>query len=45
MSDMAFQITSFTIVYSKFIPALKTSKLHVTGPSEGNSPVTGEFPA
>ena len=23
---------------------MKTSKLHVTGPCAGNSPVTGEFP-
>ena len=38
---MAFQITSLTIVYS----TQETPKLRVIGLCEGNSPVTGEFPA
>ena len=42
MSAMASQITSFAIVYSTVCSG--TSKLRVTGPCEGNSPVTGEFP-
>ena len=45
---MASQITSLTIinstVYAKRRPK-ETSKLRVTGLCEGNSPVTGEFPA
>ena len=48
MSTMASQITSLTVVYSTVYPGAdqrKTSKLRVTGPCEGNSPVTGEFPA
>ena len=48
MSAMAFQITSLTIVYSTVYSRRrwkKTSKLRVTGLCEGNSPVTGEFPA
>ena len=48
MSAMASQITSLTIVYSTFYSrrrSKKTSKLRVTGLCEGNSPVTGEFPA
>ena len=48
MSRMASQITSLTIVYSTVYSrcrSRKTSKLHVTGLCEGNSPVTGEFPA
>ena len=43
MSMMASQITILTIVYSKR-RSKKTSKLHVTGLCEGNSPVTSEFP-
>ena len=45
---MASQITSLTIVYSNIYSrhrSKKTSKLQVTGLCEGNSPVTGEFPA
>ena len=44
---MATQITSLTIVYSTVYSGAyeKTSKLRVTGLCEGNSPVTGEFPA
>ena len=45
---MASQITSLTIVYSTVYSrhrSKKTSKLRVTGLCEGNSPVTGEFPA
>ena len=42
MSAMASQITSLTIVYSQIKGA---SNLRVTGLCEGNSPVTGEFPA
>ena len=48
MRAMASQITSFTIVYSTVYSRLrskKTSKLHITGLCEGDSPVTGEFPA
>ena len=45
MSMMASQITSLTIVYSTVYSAKKISKLRVTGLCEGNSPVTGEFPA
>ena len=48
MSAMAFQITSLTLVYSTVYSGAdnkKTSKLRVTGLCEGNSPVTGEFPA
>ena len=47
-SAMASQITSLTIVYSTVYSrrrSKKTSKLRVTGLCEGNSPVTGEFPA
>ena len=45
---MVSQITSVSIVYLTFWfrrRSKKTSKLHVTGLCEGNSPVTGEFPA
>ena len=48
MSTMASQITSLTIVYSSVLfrrRSKKTSKLRVTGLCEGNSSVTGEFPA
>ena len=48
MSAMASQITSLTIVYSTVYlrrRSKKTSKLRVTGLCEGNSPVTGRFPA
>ena len=50
MSMMACQITwdtSVLIVYSKVHSGAdkKTSKLHVTGLYEGNSPVATEFPA
>ena len=48
MDAMASQITSLTIVYSAVYSGAdqrKQSKLHVTGFCEGNSPVTGEFPA
>ena len=48
MSTVASQITSLTIVYSTVYSrcrSKKTSKLHVTGLCEENSPVTGEFPA
>ena len=45
---MVSQITSFTTVYSTVYSGAdkkNTSKLRVTGLCEGNSPVTGEFPA
>ena len=43
---MASQITNFTIVYRLFRRRWKKiSKLRVTGLCEGNSAVTGEFPA
>ena len=48
LSAMASQINSLTIVYSTLwfrCRSKKTSKLRVTGPCEGNSPVAGEFPA
>ena len=48
LTAMASQITSLTIVYSYVYSrrrSKKTSKLRVTGLCEGNSPVTGEFPA
>ena len=48
MITMASQITSLTIVYSTVYSGTDekwTSKLHVTGLCEGNSPVTGEFPS
>ena len=47
MGAMASQITSNTIVYSSvYSGRLKnTTKLCVTGLCEGDSPVTGEFPA
>ena len=48
MSAMASQITTLTIVYSTVYSrrrSKKTSKHRVTGLCEGNSPVTGEFPA
>ena len=48
MSAMASQITNLTIVYLTVYSrrrSKKKSKLHVTGRCEGNSPVTGEFPA
>ena len=48
MSRVASQITSISIVYSIACSGTglrKTSKLCVTGLSEGNSPVTGEFPS
>ena len=48
MRAMASQITSLTIVYSTVYSRRrlkKTSKLRVAGLCDGNSPVTGEFPA
>ena len=48
LGTMASQITSLTSVYSTVYSGAdkkKTSKLCVTGLCEGNSPVTGEFPA
>ena len=48
MGAMASQIPSLTIVYSTVCSGRRskeTSKLRVTGLCEGNSPVTGEFPA
>ena len=48
MSAMASQITSLKIVYSTVYSrrrSKKTTKLGVIGLCEGNSPVTGEFPA
>ena len=48
MNAMASQITSLTIVYSTVHSGAdhkKTSTLRATGLCEGNSPVTGEFPA
>ena len=48
MGTMAPEITSLTVVYSIVYSGAdptKTSKLPVAGLCEGNSPVTGEFPA
>ena len=48
MGVMASQITSLMIVYSTVYSrhrSKKTSKLHLTDLSVGNSPVIGEFPA
>ena len=48
MSAMASQITRLTIVYSTVYSrrrSKKASKLRVIGRCDGNSPVTGEFPA
>ena len=48
MSEMASQITNLTMINSIVYSGTdkrKTSKLRVTGLCEGNSPVTGEFPA
>ena len=48
MIAMASQITSLTVVYLTVYSkrwSKKTSKLRVTGLCEGNSPVSGEFPA
>ena len=48
MSTMASQITSVTIVCLTADSGgdhKKTSKLCITGPCEGNSPLTHEFPA
>ena len=48
MSVIASEITNLTIVHSTVYSrrrSKKTSKLWVTGLCEGNSPVTGEFPA
>ena len=48
MGAIAFQTTRLAIVYSTVYSRRrwnKTSKLRVPGLCEGNSPVTGEFPA
>ena len=47
MSAMMSQITIFRIIYSTIYSGVykKKSKLRVTGLCEGNSSVTGEFPA
>ena len=48
MGAMVSQITSLTIVYSTVCSGAdkkQTSKLRVTALCEGNSQVTGEFPA
>ena len=48
MSAMVSHITDVSVVYStdcSGVDQSKTSKLRVTGLCEGNSPVTGEFPA
>ena len=48
MSAMKSQITGLDIVYSTVYSGpdqRKTKKPRVTGLCEGNSPVTGEFPA
>ena len=44
-SAMASQITNVSIVFSTVCRSKKTSKLRVTGLCEGNSPLTGVFPA
>ena len=46
MRAMASQITSLTIcLLNRLFRWKKTSKFRGTGLCEGNSPVTGEFPA
>ena len=46
MSEKASQINGVSIVCRLLRHrAMKTSKLHVTGLCEGNSPVIGAFPA
>ena len=45
MATMASQITNLTIVYSIQRWSKQTSKLRVTGLCDGDSSVTGEFPA
>ena len=47
MSAIASKNTGVSIIYSTVCsgPDKKTPKLRVTGLCEGNSPVTGEFPA
>ena len=48
IGTMASQTTGVTIVYSTIcfqVQIKKRSELRVTGLCEGNSPVTGEFPA
>ena len=46
ISKMASQINSVSMVYSTVQGQIKENiKLRVTGLCEGNSPVTGEFPA
>ena len=48
MGAMASQITGVSIVYSDVYSVAeqkKASKLRVTGLCEGNSQVTGDFPA
>ena len=47
MRAMASQITSVTIVYSTVYSGAdqESIKARVTGLCEGNSPLTGEFPA
>ena len=47
MDGIASQITSLTIVYYSLFRhrEKETPKFRVTGLCEGNSPVTGEFPA
>ena len=47
MSEMASQTTGVSIIYSSLLRrrSKKTSELRFIGLCEGNSPVTGEFPA
>ena len=45
MGAMASQITSLMNAYSTVYSGADQRKLRVTGLCEGNSPVTGEFPA
>ena len=45
MSAIASQTTSLTIVYRLSKAQIKETSKHVTGLCEGNSTVTGEFPA
>ena len=48
MSTMVFHVTSLMVVFSTVYSGTdkkKTSKFHVAGLCEGNSPMTGEFPA
>ena len=45
MSVITSQITGVSIIYFTTFSGVDQNELRVTGLCEGNSPVTGEFPA